>query len=475
VPRLGNLSITRKLTLIIMASSATALLLTGLGLIVYDVVTFQRAMAANLSSIAAVVGSNTAAAVVFQDVEAARESLRALRARHSIVSAFAYKKDGTPFAGYVRDRATAAPSTVPAGFSGERFTSDSVEVFEPIRLGAEVVGAIAIKSDLHEIQERLWRAGQIMLMVFAVSLFVAYGVSSLLQRSVSGPILALAELAESVSARQDYAVRAQPRSGDEIGVLVQGFNHMLGQIQKRDGELQKTHGELEQRIAELQRSNGELEQFAYVASHDLQEPLRMITGYTQLLAKRYKGRLDPDADSYIGFAVDGAKRMQALIEALLNYSRVGTRGKPKARTDCEAVLQNTLAGLQLAIQQSGAVVTHDPLPNVMADESQISQLLQNLIGNAIKFRNAESPRVHISCKRKSDAWLFSVKDNGIGIDPQYWERIFVIFQRLHTREEYAGTGIGLAICKKIVERHGGTIWVNSEANKGATFYFTLAA
>jgi signal transduction histidine kinase len=475
VPRFGNLSITRKLTLIIMASSATALLLTGLGLIVYDVVTFQRAMAANLSSIAAVVGSNTAAAVVFQDVEAARESLRALRARHSIVSAFAYKKDGTPFAGYVRDRATAAPSTVPAGFSGERFTSDSVEVFEPIRLGAEVVGAIAIKSDLHEIQERLWRAGQIMLMVLAVSLFVAYGVSSLLQRSVSGPILALAELAESVSARQDYAARAQPRSGDEIGVLVQGFNHMLGQIQKRDGELQKTHGELEQRIAELQRSNGELEQFAYVASHDLQEPLRMITGYTQLLAKRYKGRLDPDADSYIGFAVDGAKRMQALIEALLNYSRVGTRGKPRARTDCESVLKNTLAGLQLAIRQSGAVVTHDPLPNVMADESQISQLLQNLIGNAIKFRNAESPRVHISCKRKSDAWLFSVKDNGIGIDPQYWERIFVIFQRLHTREEYAGTGIGLAICKKIVERHGGTIWVNSEANKGATFYFTLAA
>jgi light-regulated signal transduction histidine kinase (bacteriophytochrome) len=250
---------------------------------------------------------------------------------------------------------------------------------------------------------------------------------------------------------------------------------MLGQIQKRDAELQNTHLELQQRIADLQRSNGDLEQFAYVASHDLQEPLRMITGYTQLLAKRYKNRLDQDAEVYIGFAVEGAKRMQALIEALLNYSRVGTRGKPRARTDCEAVLQDTLSGLQLAIQQTGAVVTHDPLPNVMADDQQLGQLFQNLIANAIKFRNSEPPRVHISCKQKSDAWLFSVKDNGIGIDPQYAERIFVIFQRLHTRDEYAGTGIGLAICKKIVERHGGTIWVDSSLNKGATFYFTLAA
>jgi signal transduction histidine kinase len=460
--------------MIIMATSATALLLTGLGVVVYDVLTFQRTIAANLSALAAVVGSNTAAAVVFDDAEAAREALSAFRARPNIASAFVYKKDGAPLAGYVRAGTSAAPSKVPAGFHGERFFGGWVEVFEPIRLRADVVGAISIASDLEEIEQRLWRAGQIILVVFALSLLAAYGVSSLLQRSVSRPILALAGLAQSVSAQQDYSVRAERRSDDEIGILVQGFNEMLGQIQRRDGELQKTHAELQQRIADLQRSNSELEQFAYVASHDLQEPLRMITGYTQLLAKRYKGRLDPDADNYIGFAVDGAKRMQALIEALLNYSRVGTRGKPRARTDCEAVLRSTLAGLQLAIEQSGAVVTHDPLPNVMADANQIGQLFQNLIANAIKFRNSEAPRIHISSKQKSDAWLFSVKDNGIGIDRQYAERIFVIFQRLHTRDEYAGTGIGLAICKKIVERHGGTIWVDSESSKGATFYFTLA-
>jgi signal transduction histidine kinase len=224
---------------------------------------------------------------------------------------------------------------------------------------------------------------------------------------------------------------------------------------------------------DLRRSNAELEQFAYVASHDLQEPLRMITGYTNLLAKRYKGKLDQDADDYIGYAADGAKRMHGLINDLLRYSRVGTKGKEFALTDCEAVLAETLVGLQIAIQESGATITHDPLPNVMGDESQLGQLFQNLIANGIRYRDSKAPEIHVSCKPEGEEWLFSVKDNGIGIDPKYAERIFVIFQRLHTREEYSGTGIGLAVCKKIVERHGGKIWVESEPGKGATFHFTL--
>jgi len=224
---------------------------------------------------------------------------------------------------------------------------------------------------------------------------------------------------------------------------------------------------------ELRRSNKELEQFAYVASHDLQEPLRMVTGYTQLLAKRYGDRLDQKAKEYIGFAVDGAKRMQGLIEDLLTYSRVGSRSKVLASTDCEAVLGKTLAGLRVGIQECGATVTHDPLPTVMGDEFQLGQLFQNLLANALKYRNSEVPQVHVSCKQETEQWTFAVKDNGIGIEPQYRERIFQIFQRLHTREEYEGSGIGLAICKKIVERHGGKIWVDSELGKGATFYFTI--
>ena len=230
---------------------------------------------------------------------------------------------------------------------------------------------------------------------------------------------------------------------------------------------------LRQTLADLECSNRELEQFAYVASHDMQEPLRMVSSYTQLLARRYQGRLDADADEFIAFAVDGANRMQRLITDLLDYSRVGTRARGYEPTDCTAVLDHALANLKAAIEESGAVVTHDPLPTVMADRMQMVQVLQNLIGNAIKFRVGKSPRIHLSAAQKENEWVFCVRDDGIGIEPQYAERIFNIFQRLHTREEYPGTGIGLAICKKIVERHAGRIWVESQPAKGSAFYFSI--
>jgi len=232
---------------------------------------------------------------------------------------------------------------------------------------------------------------------------------------------------------------------------------------------------LEETVAELRRSNSDLQQFAYVASHDLQEPLRMIASYTQLLAKRYKGKLDSDADDFIGYAVEGANRMQRLINDLLAYSRVTTQGKVFERVDCNHILEDVLSNLQIAIEENRAVVTHDALPVVTADGGQLSQLFQNLIGNAIKFHGEEPPRVHVSVELRNNEWQFSVLDNGIGVDPQYAERIFVIFQRLHNREEYPGTGIGLAVCKKIVERHGGRIWVQSPIGRGSIFYFTLPA
>jgi PAS domain S-box-containing protein len=233
--------------------------------------------------------------------------------------------------------------------------------------------------------------------------------------------------------------------------------------------------ELLQKVAELKRSNEELGQFAYIASHDLQEPLRMVASYTQLLSRRYKGKLDSDADEFIAFAVDGANRMQRLIQDLLAYSRVGTKGKDLRDTSSEETLQQALRNLQGAINESGAVVTHDPLPTVLADEVQLTQLFQNLVGNGIKYQSPGVPRIHISAARNGNKkWIFSVKDNGLGIDSQYFERIFGMFQRLHKREEFAGTGIGLAICKKIVERHGGSISVESQLGQGSTFRFALA-
>jgi signal transduction histidine kinase/HAMP domain-containing protein len=238
-------------------------------------------------------------------------------------------------------------------------------------------------------------------------------------------------------------------------------------------ERKQLESKLESSIADLQRSNEELEQFAYVASHDLQEPLRMVASYTQLLAERYENQLDDKARKFIHYAVDGAVRMRLLINDLLVYSRVSTKGKPPELVDAHAVLGEAIKNLGMNIDETQAIITNDELPTVRADAFQMVQLLQNLISNSLKFRGEGRPHIHISSRDEGTKWLFSIKDNGIGIDPQYADKIFVIFQRLHTRAEYPGSGIGLAICKKIVERHGGRIWFESELGNGTTFYFTI--
>ncbi len=273
---------------------------------------------------------------------------------------------------------------------------------------------------------------------------------------------------------------AQRKDGSEFPIEI-----MLNPLASADGilvtaairditERKSAEAYLLQKVEELKRSNEELGQFAYIASHDLQEPLRMVASYTQLLSRRYKGKLDSDADDFIEFAVDGANRMQRLIQDLLAYSRVGTKGRDLLETSSEAAFGQALINLRGAILEGGAEVTHDPLPAVMADEVQLVQLFQNLIGNAIKYQGSGVPKVHVSAARdEARRWNFAVKDNGLGIDPKYFTRIFGMFQRLHKRDEFAGTGIGLAICKKIVERHGGNISVESEPGLGSTFRFAL--
>lgn len=264
-------------------------------------------------------------------------------------------------------------------------------------------------------------------------------------------------------------------------------DHLEELVTQRTAELELANQYLETEVAqrkqaaealkktaeELVRSNLELEQFAYIASHDLQEPLRVISGYLQLLQRRYQGRFEADADEFIQYAVDGSKRMQQLISDLLEYSRVGRRGKEFQPTDLEEVLGEALRVLQRGVEETGAVVTHDPLPTVQGDRTQLTQLFQNLIGNGIKFRGERRPEIHVSAQPDGDHWVLAVRDNGIGIERQYWDQVFVIFQRLHSRQKYSGTGIGLAICKRIVERHGGRIWLDSQPGKGSTFYFTI--
>ena len=251
-----------------------------------------------------------------------------------------------------------------------------------------------------------------------------------------------------------------------------GIRRLYSGIIRDVTERKQAEEKLKQTLAELERSNKDLEQFAYAASHDLQEPLRTVSNFSQLLARRYKGELDAKADQFIGFIVDGSSRMQQMIDDLLAYSRVSTRAKPFEPTNCETAFNQALANVKMAIEESDTLVTHDPLPAVMADASQIVQLFQNLLSNAIKFRK-EKPRIMVSAVQKGNEWLFSVEDNGIGIAPEFMEHIFKMFQREHASAEYPGTGVGLVICKKIVERHGGRIWVESQAGKGSTFYFTI--
>ncbi len=294
----------------------------------------------------------------------------------------------------------------------------------------------------------------------------------LIKKSVVYPLKELSIGAEIIGAGNfDYVV--ETKNNDEVGKLSRAFNSMTERLRMSYETLQSEIKERKRAEEDLKRSNEDLEQFAYVASHDLQEPLRNVASCMQLLAEGYKNKLGADADQLIHYAVDSVVRMKALINDLLVFSRVGTRGKAVEGTNCNDILQETLISLESAISDSGAVISYDPLPVASVDGTQLLQVFQNLISNSMKFRGNESPKIHISANKDGNEWVFSVKDNGMGIEPRHFERIFVIFQRLHKRVEYQGTGMGLAIVKKIVEGHRGKVRVESEFGVGSTFYYTI--
>ena len=332
----------------------------------------------------------------------------------------------------------------------------------------------------------------------ALVIIVLVGIiTPIISRSISGPVVSLTRVTQEIAAG-DLTKRVEVRTRNEIGTLADSFNTMADELQQvrdkleervkeRTAELHTANRSLQEEVTErkraeavlanqsveLQRSNADLEQFAYVASHDLQEPLRMITAYLGLLRNRYADRLDTNAHEFIAYAVDGATRMSQLINDILAYSRVGSQGKSFDRTDCEAVIARVILNLQSVIEEKDIIVTHDALPTVMADDVQLGQVFQNLIGNAAKFHGARRPEIHVGAEYSGAAWVFSVRDNGIGMADKDIDRIFDIFQRLHDGEEYPGTGIGLAMCKKIVERHGGWIRVESKLGEGTTFFFAI--
>jgi light-regulated signal transduction histidine kinase (bacteriophytochrome) len=323
-----------------------------------------------------------------------------------------------------------------------------------------------------------------------VMIVIAMWFSAVLVRRIGKPFQQLSAGAEIIgSGNLDY--RSGIRSNDEVGDLANAFDSMTMRLKlitvsrdelakevedrkRTEAELRTAELERERLITELRRSNTELEQFAYVASHDLQEPLRMVASFAQLLERKYKDQLDSKANHYIDVLVDGAHRMQNLIDGLLSYSRIGRSEAPLQRVSANEIFEKAVANLSESIKENRAVITKDELPLITGDETQLVQLFQNLIGNSIKYRKLGiAPEVHISAQQEGREWIFSVRDNGIGIEPEYFDKIFLIFQRLHTRENYPGTGIGLALCKRIAERHHGRIWVESVFDHGTTIFFTI--
>ena len=462
-----NRPITRKLMAVILLTSGAVLVVTCGTFLVYELVTFRQSMVRSLSTLAQAIATNSTAALAFQNADDAAQVLAAVRADPHVVLATLYDQSGELFASYVNAAGVRVVPPKHPGSDGYRFEQASLVLHEPVVIGNRRLGTLYLRSDLGAMYRRFALYGAMVVGVVAAASLVAFVMAIRLQRYITQPVLALARTAKTISDGQDYAVRAQRFDDDELGQLTDAFNAMLARVQERDQALRA-------KSDELRRSNADLEQYAYIASHDLQEPLRMVANYTDLLAERYRGRLDERADKYIHYVTDGAKRMQRLVADLLAYSRVGSAGGRMQRVSMETIFRNVVASLGPMIRETGATIeTAAPLPTVIGDEVQLNQLLQNLIGNAIKFRSARTPRVVLSAEFTDNRWQLSVQDNGIGIDQQYAERVFQMFQRLHERGLYEGSGIGLAIAKRIVDRHGGRIWFESVVDQGTTFFFTL--
>lgn len=514
---LRNMTIKYKLLTIVMLACLSGLLLAGSAFIGWNQNMLRNRMIKNLSTRAQMVAESCKASLAFQDNKDAEKILEALHVDNSIVFGGIYDDKDALFAAYYRNDNTV--KNLPANFKSVfDFSNDSLTVSCAVVLDNQRIGTICLQSDLSSLRESLYHSIKTITLVIILSLMAVFLISTRLQRFISAPLLSIAKLAKDVSEKKDYSVRAAKQSNDEVGSLIDAFNEMLEQIQHRDSELldaktgleikvqertaeisstneklknevaerqkaeedmKRLNGELENSMAKLEEANQEMKNFVYIASHDLREPLRKITAFGSILEKSLSNKLDGDDAENLRFMIDGAMRMNKMIEGLLIYSRVSSKTQPPQLVDLnEIVTQLQQLELAVVLQEKHAIIEiPQPLPSIDADPVQIRQLLQNLIANGIKYQPKDrTPKIIIASKPSSDGMIsVEVTDNGIGIKPEYLSSIFVMFKRLHTRNEYEGTGIGLSVCKKIVERHGGKIGVESQPDVGSTFWFTVPA
>lgn len=481
---LRDLPIRRKLMVILMIATGGALLLAGAGLLTLDFFRFRLEMVTDLETLAEIVAQNSTAPLSFHDSFAAEETLAALRAKPSVLGASVYDKQEVLFARWAREGADPDFPLRP-GPEGYELRQDSLSLFEPVMLEGERIGTVYVESSLSEVWTRLRFRFLTMAAVFLLAALAALALSSGLQGLISRPVLHLAETARAVSERNDYSLRAEKRSADELGRLMDAFNQMLSQIEERDTELQSAKDDLEHRIQartrelrvandELQQSNRELDDFAYIASHDLKEPLRGIHNYSMFLLEDYADKLDAEGRSKLETLMRLTRRMEVLIDSLLQYSRLGRIDLTLEEVDLNETVAEVRENLDVNFKAEQVEVNIPrPLPTVLGDRVQLGEIFHNLIVNGVKYNDSQRKRIEIGYE-DSRPPVFYVRDNGIGIPDKHFDAIFRIFKRLHARDKYGGgTGAGLTIVKKIVERHNGSIRVESVPGEGTTFYFTL--
>lgn len=505
-----RMTIRRKLVAIMMLICIFSLATAGIAFVVWSLRMYRQTIADNLLTTATMIASQTQAAVAFDDPKDAEKTLAALKAQSAIVEADIHSKNGKHFASYSRDGGKAARNDLPIARRGYSFESDSILATQSIELDGETVGTVTIRSDVSQVARMLHSSTRVVLCLVVFVSVLGYIVASRMQGYISKPILSLAETARAVSRDKDYSARATRLTDDETGILFDAFNEMLNQVQLSQAELIEAKANLEQKVLDrtralttevqsrkeaqmrlvsmnkdlakaiekLEQSNQQLQEFAYVASHDLREPLRKISSFGRLLQDSLQDKLTADDKENFDFMIDGAQRMQQMIEALLTYSRVTTHGAEFRPTDLNTIVEQ-LKTLELAAKledvPGSSIETPESLPVVQADPIQMRQLLQNLIANGMKYQpKGGVPKITVRASKTDDnMFKVEVEDNGIGIKEEYYNTVFTMFRRLHSRSEYEGTGIGLAVCKRIVERHNGKIGLTSTVGKGTTFWFTV--
>ncbi len=478
---LRGLTIRQKLISIGMLSSLTALVSASVAFLVYDAYTYRQRMARRILTEAQIISFNSISPLLFNDPEAATATLGGLRAEPAVVAALVLPQGGSrPFATYARDPGSGATLLpLPSGLTeGHFFRSDQLLVSEPIRFEGKPIGSLLIRADLRELHDRQRRYAGIVVVILAGSLLLAVAISRLIEKTISRPILHLAETARAVSAQKDYSVRAVAEGRDEIGLLVVTFNEMLDQIARQNSDLEEARRELEARVEtrtrDLAAANQELEAFSYSVSHDLRAPLRAIDGFSKALQSDYGPKLDERARHYLERVRAGTQRMSGLIDDLLGLARLSRRELVRKKVNVSEVARRVAA--ELSRHQPARAVRveiHDGL-SAQADSHLLTIVLENLMGNAWKFTGKRADAlIEVGLKADGRKAPFYVRDNGAGFDMTYADKLFGAFQRLHGDEDFEGTGIGLATVQRIVARHGGQIWAEGEVGKGATFYFTL--